>query len=181
MVYQYFQTDIPKVFCRNPLQQVDTALLRLFGTKAGHEIADNLVVAAGSYQYSGNRILIQLVPAGKSTRRILRHKRCRIGIADRIFLRQPSVVLRTLFRGYLRQIGYFRRRYDIHIYGKCVTFLFIKFHRQFRLFAERKSGKAEMSVFRCPHQHIPFTGRQPANAAGRGVFGSYRIKFRIIV
>ena len=56
----------PKVFCRNPLQQVDTALLRLFGTKAGHEIADNLVVAAGSYQYSGNHILIQLVPAGKS-------------------------------------------------------------------------------------------------------------------
>ena len=139
------------------------------------------MIAAGSNQYLRDGLLIQLILTGKGARRILGHKCRRIGITDRIFLRQPPIIPSALLRCHFGQIGCFRWRYDIYIHGKSIALLFIKFHRQFRLPAEREFGKTEASVLRCPHQHISLSCGQSASAAGRGIFGSHRIEFRIIV
>ena len=181
VVQQYVEGNIAQVFLRNALQQVETAYLRLLGTQTGHKVGDDGMIATRSHQDAGSSVLVQTIQTGKLTCLLVGHESGGIGIADRVFVCQTAVVLGALLGRYFGQVGAFSRRHDVQIDGKRGTRLFIELHLQLTVLAEREFGKACLSAFRCPHQHIALAGSQRGLAFGIGLLAGYGIKFGIVI
>ncbi len=115
------------------------------------------------------------------TGRFIRHERSHVGIADRVLQGHAAIVLRTLFGSHFGHIGAFHRRNDIHIQCISLAGRLVQFHGQGIVFSERQFGVTEFSIFGSPYQHIPFSGCQERLAVRIRLFGSYGIKFGIVI
>ena len=51
VVHQNFQCNVAEVFCRNPLEQVQTSSFGLFRAQPCHEVGNDPMVSSGSDQY----------------------------------------------------------------------------------------------------------------------------------
>ena len=92
-----------------------------------------------------------------------------------------EVVLSTLFGSNLRQLRIFGGRHKFEIRRMTVTGSLVHLHSQLMVLAERQCGIAELSVFRCPYQHVAFTGCQRSLSLRIGPLPGYGIKLSIIV
>ena len=155
---QYIEGDVAQVFGGELLQQVDTGLLRGFGTQAGEEVSYHTVVAAGGDKQFRDDVGIQFILRGKATGCVGRGECGDVGVADGVFLRKAAGVFGTLFGGDGRQFGAFGWGNDVEVEGIGGGRGFVQDDAQVALLAEGELGEAEATVLGCPHEHVATAG-----------------------
>ena len=181
VVNQNIQTYITQVLGRDTLQHIDTTSLRLVRTETSKEVGDNIVVTTRSHKNLSHCIFIQLILLGKFTCRFISHESCYVCITDWIFNSKTTVIFSTLFRCHFRHVVSFYRRNNVHFYRIGFAGLLVQFHLDFIILTEWQLAITELTVLRCPYQHVTLTSRQECLTFSISLLGCYCIEFSIVI